>query len=167
MSGDREQYLAAGMNDYVAKPVNPAELRGALARAPMARIVSAEDEAAPVEAAAPPSGDLIPLIDGDSMDGLRDALGEEDLQALLESVPDETGRLLAEIQDALNGDDLAAARKAAHSLKGLASNFCALRIAAHARDIELEARSIDDARGMVGVLSGAIEDTRVFLEKTG
>ena len=32
MKGDREQYLAAGMDDYVAKPIEPNHLNAAIAR---------------------------------------------------------------------------------------------------------------------------------------
>jgi len=32
MQGDREQCLAAGMNDYIAKPISEKEVRAALAR---------------------------------------------------------------------------------------------------------------------------------------
>jgi len=36
MAGDRDLCIAAGMNDYVSKPIRPPELAEALARAPMA-----------------------------------------------------------------------------------------------------------------------------------
>jgi signal transduction histidine kinase/DNA-binding response OmpR family regulator len=37
MAGDRDLCIAAGMNDYVSKPIRPPELAEALARAPVAR----------------------------------------------------------------------------------------------------------------------------------
>jgi CheY-like chemotaxis protein len=34
MAGDRDACIAAGMNDYVSKPIRPAELAAALNKAP-------------------------------------------------------------------------------------------------------------------------------------
>jgi CheY-like chemotaxis protein len=36
MAGDREACFAAGMNDYISKPIRPAELQAALERSPSA-----------------------------------------------------------------------------------------------------------------------------------
>jgi signal transduction histidine kinase/DNA-binding response OmpR family regulator len=41
MAGDREACFAAGMNDYLAKPIRPAELRAALERAPGSAVATA------------------------------------------------------------------------------------------------------------------------------
>jgi len=52
MKGDRERLLSVGMNDYVAKPIEKAQLFHALARA--TGDSTALDAAPPLPAAAPP-----------------------------------------------------------------------------------------------------------------
>ena len=43
MKGDRESYLAAGMTDYVSKPINPAELFASIRRCIRDDVAAAED----------------------------------------------------------------------------------------------------------------------------
>jgi histidine phosphotransfer protein HptB len=56
--------------------------------------------------------------------------------------------------------DLDAARKVAHRLKGMASNFGAARLAAIARRIELEAPAIDIVSKHVRPLEIALHETQ-------
>ena len=117
MEGHREEYLDAGMNDYVSKPIDPVLLMDAIAR------VCPPDEDN-TEAATPPAEDhpeanddhitnVTPLFDEEKFSVLRSAIGEEKLQEFLNDLSSESNKLLKAIQDALTADDLDSARKVA------------------------------------------------------
>ncbi len=134
MKGDRERCLAAGMDEYLAKPIQGPQL-GAKIEEVMARhVAAAPAEPAPI---VPPPGEL-----DDSTPFDKDVLlerVEHDMDLLLELTDlflDDSPRLLAEMRAALLAGDTEALRIAAHTLKGSAGNFEARNTVAAARRVE-------------------------------
>ncbi|HZA01120.1 MAG TPA: Hpt domain-containing protein, partial [Hyphomicrobiaceae bacterium] len=91
---------------------------------------------------------------------LRLGLEESELRAALAMIPGEGAKCLNEIKAAVAGGDLDTARKVAHRLKGMASNFGAARLAAIARRIELEAPAIEIVSKHVRPLEIALHETQ-------
>ena len=128
LPGDREAYLAAGMDDVVTKPIEPAELWRAL----QAWLPERDDAAPPghvggVRAAPSPGADadaLLPRhVAGLDVDrGLRFTRGRADLYLdFLRRFLDDQRGVPARIADALARGEAPAAERAAHTLRGLAA----------------------------------------------
>jgi HPt (histidine-containing phosphotransfer) domain-containing protein len=104
-----------------------------------------------------------PLFDVAQIALLRDALGEVDLRAMLADLPNAAERAGQKIREALASNDLEEVRRVAHNLKGVASSFGAARLAAMAREFELEGTSIASMLLRMPVLADAIEKTSAAL----
>jgi two-component system, sensor histidine kinase and response regulator len=140
MAGDRELCLAAGMDDYIAKPVRIEALAEALAR-----FLSEIADTAPVlSSSAPPTATDDPdaLIDARVLARLRDELGDEAIfvemvTIFIREAPDHVHALERAIKDT----DTDTIRRAAHKLKGSCQIMGASRLAAVCRRVEEQARS--------------------------
>jgi PAS domain S-box-containing protein len=112
MKGDREECLAAGMDGYVSKPIQPGQLFEAIETA-----VRSAPAAPP-----PPGGPAGDVFDPAAM---RERLGDDDalLRELVELFQGDCPGLLQRVATAVQARDPEALRQAAHTLKGSASNF--------------------------------------------
>jgi signal transduction histidine kinase/DNA-binding response OmpR family regulator len=135
MRGDRERCLAAGMDDYVAKPIVPAEMYAAIGRA-------IGTEAAPVAPPLSPLPDIAPdagVIDRDALrlrfDGAPDLLDE-----VIELFATESEKQLGLLRSAVARGDTDQVERAAHAFKGSVSNFSAPAATSAARRLETLAK---------------------------
>jgi PAS domain S-box-containing protein len=168
MQGDRELCAAAGMDDYVAKPVRIEELVAALERSP-SRSETGVRGAIAVDTAEPtaPSGPHVSSISrrlGKSTEGRRpgpavantpasgaiDRTAVERLTAtmgapfvaeLIHTFIEDGRELIAALHRTLSASDIDAFRRAAHSLKSTGETVGATGLAAIARELEAAARA--------------------------
>jgi signal transduction histidine kinase/CheY-like chemotaxis protein len=136
LAGDREACLAAGMDDYVPKPLRKDALRQALVRA--------FGLDGTVEPAAPPSsgGDVpgaVPAYDPQVLDELfggHPSFGADRLADLRAKFDRNGGEQIETIGSALAAGDRETVGRTAHSLKSSSAMVGAMALSALAKDIE-------------------------------
>ena len=149
---DRERCLAAGMDDFLAKPIGPAELFAAIDRVLAGRPAS---EAPP--ASSPEPGILV------DPDTLLAACDDDPvlLDKLIRIFQNNLPGSLARVQEAIARQDPAHLRESAHQLRGLLSTFSPEAAQAAAR---LEAMG---AGGELGDAASTFETLAELIERLG
>jgi signal transduction histidine kinase/CheY-like chemotaxis protein len=138
LEGDREDCLAAGMDEYIAKPVDRDRLYALLAD---------------VGAAIARRGDE---RDFATLDFLRGEIGAEGAADVADAIVQDTPRLIGELEAVLERKDAAGLRRVAHTMKSNCAMVGARSLAAALQELEgVAASGATDAAAQMAAQCGA------------
>ncbi|HMW62736.1 MAG TPA: response regulator [Accumulibacter sp.] len=146
LAGDREQCLAAGMTDYLAKPINRAQLTAALERNLAER---SEEGAGETKDGSSPGAATTAAAHGErraslvfdpsivqSLPMVADGSKPEFADRVLDLFVQNAGQLLADIEHASSRKDTATLQRSAHTLKSSSATVGALALSEKAKQLE-------------------------------
>ncbi|MEP7203615.1 MAG: response regulator [Ilumatobacteraceae bacterium] len=163
MIGDREICIAAGMDDYMAKPIRPDVVRAAMAKWAPDSIPAGEAGAEPIASKVANDG----VIDIARLELLvqLDRGGGDLLNEVLHQYIDDTSARLVALHEAMTSRDMKKVAEVAHSTRGASANVGATMMTSLCARIEDLAKNDDDAgcSALTAVADGEFERVKAEL----
>ena len=136
MRGAREECIAAGMDDYISKPIRPEKLiRALMLDEPENTAPEKSDEDLSVGAA----------LDTSALEGLLEMIGgdQDSLKELIDSYLSESPKLIEDLEAGLDGQNQDLIKRSAHTLKSSSNDFGAMGLQKMSESLETDARAGD------------------------
>lgn len=169
MADDKDLCLAAGMDDYVSKPIETAELLSVIERwtgqlPSLPADKKTKKEAQPVPALAEEQGESVPVDVGKAMprfDNDFDFFSE-----MLAEFVQQLEKRQQQLQEALDQGDAETMARLSHNIKGIAANFSAEGLFGVARELEQKAKKGDLSRApdLLKQLAAEVQRLRLFMK---
>jgi CheY-like chemotaxis protein len=137
MQSDREKCLASGMDDYLAKPIRPKDIRDIIERWGANPSAKTKPVSAP-KAETPSAGEL--PVEMDRLNDLTDG-NPDNLRELVELYYKQTTQQLAQIEAAASANKTDEVRRVAHSCAGASATLGMTRLVPMLRNLEKQGAS--------------------------
>jgi CheY-like chemotaxis protein len=163
MQEEREACLAAGMDDYLSKPIRMDELAAVLRRC-------RPHVAPPPPPEREPQGQpaIAEVLDPPALERLLETIGDDRslLTALIDTFVSDAPRLVEAARRGLEHGQTDEVRRAAHTLKSNGATFGATRLSELSRQLEALARSgiLEGADELIARIDAEYEQVRIALE---
>ncbi len=162
LPGDREHYIASGMDDYLSKPIRVSALAAVLAKInPSTPAVASGDTSIP-EARKHAAPILPSVLDVEQLNDLRglpampgEAPADDGAGGLIDLFRSQTIERLDIMGAKRQVEDWAGLAETAHSLRGAAASIGFPRVSAVCKDIEAHARTLAGNPGRMQRVAGA------------
>jgi CheY-like chemotaxis protein len=172
MAGDREKCIAAGMDDYLSKPVRPEDVRRIIERWASAAVMpdpsptvaqtataTRSVEEKPKESNEPPPVNMERLLDFTNGN-------PDDLRELIALYLKQTNEQVDQLQAAVQGANAAEVRRLAHSCAGASATCGMVRIVPLLRELERQGNDnkLTSATDLARQISDEFKNIRLYLE---
>jgi two-component system, sensor histidine kinase and response regulator len=154
MESDREKTRDAGMNEHIAKPIDPTALFSALLHFIKPNFVPEQGDVEVTPSVVADANGSLQIEGIDVEAGLRRLLGKQTLyeNLLRQFLEGDEARSIATIREQLEQTDPSAAERTAHSLKGVAGTIGATKLQEDAQVVETGIREGEDVTDLLATL---------------
>ncbi|BCL34071.1 response regulator [Nostoc sp. MS1] len=158
---DRQQCLAAGMDDYITKPINLEEITAVLKK------LGAQAASQPQPLASVPQ--TASAIDESILQQLRDMMGDDGdrmIAELIELYLEDTPKMIETMQDAIAKADITQLKKTAHALRSPTVSIGAVNLGKLCETLEdiAATQSIDEVSTVVNELNNEYHNVVITLQ---
>jgi signal transduction histidine kinase/CheY-like chemotaxis protein/HPt (histidine-containing phosphotransfer) domain-containing protein len=174
MTGARDEYLGAGMDDYISKPFQPtillSKLAAVAAKLPASRIAPAIAKSVTALPRQPAAPEHEQPLDPERLNSLEDVMSPDYVHGFVEDYLRAAQGELAALSEAAGRADLAAIGRTAHIMVSTAGNVGAMQVSNLARALEAACRGGDQTAierplaELKNAAGAAAADLRLWLE---